>query len=251
MIRGVYASASGLDALLRRQEAMSQNLANLNTPGFKQELSLLQDWADSPLVAEDAISPDPAIGALPTGVNGSELRIDYSQGPLETTGRSLDVAILGDGFFRVQTPQGERLTRDGSFHRDSSGHLVTADGNFLLGDNGPIQIGEGSPSITEDGNIYLPGATGPAARISLVRADDPAGLVREADNLLAPGTAALQPLAPGATNLKQGLLEQANVDVSAVMVTMMMALRSYESVQRSLKMQDETIQRLMEITRLA
>jgi len=250
MIRGLYASASSLLSLLHRQEALSHNLANINTPGFKQEIvvaqkgttwALVQDWGNARY--------SPAIGGFTYVVEPAETEVDYRQGPLENTERPLDIAIIGDGFFRLQTPAGVRLTRDGTFHRDSAGNIVTADGYFLLGDNGPIRIGEGTPYIAADGSIYLPAQTTPAARIALGRVADVTMLQAEGDNLLNPGNTPVEIVAATQTSLKQGFVEQSNVDVSGTVVSMMLALRSYEATQRTLRLQDEALQRVLDVGR--
>ncbi|MCC7353016.1 MAG: flagellar hook-basal body protein [Anaerolineae bacterium] len=250
MIRGLYASASSLLSLLHRQEALSHNLANINTPGFKQEVvvaqkgttwGLVQDWGNARY--------SPTIGGFTYVVEPGETELDYRQGPLENTQRPLDIAIAGDGFFRVQTPDGVRLTRDGTFHRDSAGNIVTAEGYFLLGDNGPIRIGEGTPYVATDGSIYLPGQTTPAARIALARVGDVAALQTEGDNLLNPGNAPVEVIPPAQTVLKQGFVEQSNVDVAGTVVSMMLALRSYEATQRTMRLQDEALQRVLDVGR--
>jgi flagellar basal-body rod protein FlgG len=250
VIQGLYDDASSLDALLQRQEAYSQNLANVSTPGFKQEITRLEAAPDENMTRVDNTGTQ-SIGALSFGVDGSALTVDYSQGPIENTGHPLDLAIIGNGFFQVQTPQGLRLTRDGTFHKDSAGNIVTADGNYLLGTNGPIKLGTGDPTILEDGTIYMPGATAPTAQIALGTVANPAALVREDQNLLDPAGAAVQPVAAGIGTLKQGSIEQSNVDLSGVTVGMMQALRTYEAVQRSIQMQDTSLQQLMTVGQLS
>jgi len=250
MIRGIYAAASSLLSLLHRQEALSHNLANMNTPGFKQEVVLPQRGATWALVQDwGRAGQSPPIGGLTYTVERGNTEIDYRQGPLENTQRPLDLAIVGDGFFRVQTPEGVRLTRDGTFHRDSAGHLVTSDGYFLLGENGPLQIGEGDPYIATDGSIYMPGATAPVGRIALGRVADPTTLRPQGDNLWDPGNAPVEVMPPAQTTIRQGFIEQANVDVSGTVVSMMLALRSYEATQRTLRLQDEALQRVLDIGR--
>jgi flagellar basal-body rod protein FlgF len=250
MIRGIYSSASSLFTLLEKQEAYSHNLANLSTPGFKQEVVRAEEIGQQALARDYGSDGQTApIGHLPAGVTGDQLEIDYSQGPLDGTGRSLDVAIAGDGFFRIQTPQGERLTRDGTFHKDSNGALVTAAGYAVLGDNGPIRLGDGDLFIDDSGNIFMPNSKTPVARLSLGNVADTATLTPEADNLLAPGTGVVQVLGANQTHVKQGFVEHANVDVSGSVVGMMLALRSYEATQRTLQMQDEALQKLMDVGR--
>jgi flagellar basal-body rod protein FlgF len=250
MMRGIYTSTSSLLALLKRQESMSHNLANVETPGFKQEILVAKEGDAKVLTLDSSTSTGYTIGTLDLGVDSSQLQTDYSQGPLENTGQPLDVAITGDGFFRVQTPNGIQLTRDGTFRRDRDGYLVTSQGYYVLGDNGRIHLPEGSPYIADDGNIYVNGAT-PVGRISLAHVADPSTLQPGSDNLLDPANAQVTPLTAAQTKVKQRYLEQANVDVSGSVVGMMAALRSYEATQRALKLQDEALQKTMEIGRSA
>jgi flagellar basal-body rod protein FlgF len=249
MIRGLYASASSLLSILHRQEALSHNLANVNTPGFKQEVVVAQEGATWGLVQDWGNTQSSTIGGYTYAVESGETDIDYQQGPLEETQRPLDIAVTGEGFFRVQTPNGERLTRDGTFHRDSAGNVVTSEGYFLLGANGPIKIGEGTPYVATDGSIYLPGQTTPTARIALGRVADLATLQTEGDNLLDPGTTPAEVMTAAQTSMKQGFIEQSNVDVSGTMVSMMLALRSYEATQRTIRLQDEVLQQVLDVGR--
>jgi|YNPNPStandDraft_1061719.scaffolds.fasta_scaffold01583_11 flagellar basal-body rod protein FlgG len=248
MIRGLYSSSSSLLALLRQQEVLSHNLANIATPGFKQEIVLSQEGLRTSLVRDEGPTSEP-VGSLGLGVD-EMTRFDFSQGPLEHTQRPLDLAILGQGFFRVQTPDGIRLTRDGSFHRDAAGQLVTAAGYPVLGENGPIRIDGEDLFIDSDGRIYVRGSNGPVARITLVTVDL-ASLKPQAGNLWDPGDSPLTVMPAQETHMKQGFLEQANVDISRTVVGMMLALRSYEATQRSLHLQDEALRQLMDVARVA
>jgi flagellar basal-body rod protein FlgF len=252
MIRGIYGSASALDAYLRRQEAVAHNLANVSTTGFKQQRVMVAEGGDMALVLQTGAGTSDTIGSLPAGVATTEGMIDFSQGPLQNTQRSLDLAIAGEGFFRIQTPTGERLTRDGTFYADSAGRLCTADGGFLLGEAGPILVNGATPVVTEDGYVFVPGQAAPAGRISLAAVQDPATLDVEENGVFTP-TTPVQILTPGGggTQIKQGFLEGSNVDVAGSITAMMLGLRSYQAAQRSLQMQDETLQNLMEVGRTA
>ena len=250
MIRGMYSSTSNLLSLMRQQEVLSHNLANMSTPGFKQLVVPTREAGELALTPNAGGSVAGSIGMLPMGVNSSESLVDYTQGPLEATNRPFDLAILGDGFFRVQTPQGERLTRNGTFHRDAAGNLCNADGFFLLGENGPIQIGQGTPTIMGDGNIYMPGEEQPRARIALAQVDNLGALTADENGLIDAGNAGVQIMAGAQTNMKQGFREQANVDIGGTMVNMMRALRSYEATQRTFQIQDQTVQQLMDVGRV-
>ncbi|HIC88510.1 MAG TPA: flagellar hook basal-body protein [Anaerolineae bacterium] len=242
MIRGLYALAAALRANIKRQEAVSYNLVNVNTTGFKQNAFAVKSspvWSLVRLSGEPVEGEAPvAIGALGTGVTPAELSVDLAQGPLAASDRPLDLAIVGDGFFRVQTPAGERYTRDGSFHRDARGWLVTVDGYPVLGDEGPLQIGDGNVTIANDGTVYSDGTRVGRLSLAQIAAQD---LRREGDNLLAADPDAVQLLLAAETQVRQGFLEQSNVDLAGSVTAMMWALRAYEANQRILRLQDQTL----------
>src|SRR5262249_14205689 len=128
--------------------------------------------------AAPALQPSRALGVTTGGM------LDFSTGALRQTGRSLDVALTGDGFFVVQTPRGERYTRDGSFTLDAAGQLVTAHGDLVIGDGGPITIRPGEVSVSEDGRITVAGQE--MGRLKLVRFQEPrSALLKEGDSLFA------------------------------------------------------------------
>ncbi|MEZ4837370.1 MAG: flagellar hook-basal body protein, partial [Caldilineaceae bacterium] len=160
------------------------------------------------------------------------------------TERPFDLAVEGNGFFRVQTPDGERYTRDGSFHRDTLGQLVTRDGFYVLGENGqPVVLPPGETSIQPNGAVFVDNQQ--VAQIGLADVDDPAQWVQEEFNLFSADAAA--PLDPNTVSIKQGYLELSNVDENVQIVEMMRILRLYEANQRSLQVHDRALSNALSV----
>ena len=220
--------ASALKYWTTRQTVAANNLANVSTPGFKGEQVFAQLLNDATTVAGTAA--------------------DFTAGSMQPTGRALDVAIEGDGFFVVQTPGGERWVRGGAFSADREGQLIDAGGNPVLGHGGPIILPPGTPEITEFGEILVDGAS--AGRIKIERAPEGADIVREGANLWVPaqGKTVLPELE---VQVHQGHLESSNVDSVSAMVDMIDIQRTYAAIQRSMVTWDGTMQTITnEIGRL-
>lgn len=240
MIRGIYTSTAALRAATIHQTRLAHNIANLQTTGFKQVLTTHQAYELQRLGEYD--TEDAAllrgVGALEHGLLVPEEIVDFAQGPLQVTDRPLDLAIEGDAFFRIQTPEGERYTRDGSFHRDALGRLVTRDGHFVLGQDGqPLTLPAGQVTITDQGLIFVDGVQ--TGQLGLAGFPNGAGLVRENGNLYRAEGAAAGPAA-GAV-VQQGYLEGSNVDEEAQVLEMMRILRLYEANRKALQVQDQAL----------
>ncbi|GAB4558581.1 MAG: flagellar basal-body rod protein FlgF [Anaerolineae bacterium] len=248
MNRGIYSVTSGMESLLEWQTRLAHNVANLNTPGFKQELAVLQPMGTLNVAPVRGIpgSSVRVLGPVGLGVQAAEPMIDYSQGALEPRDDPLALAISGEGFFRVMTPDGERYTRNGQFGRDAAGYLVTSQGYRVLGPEGPIQLPDGEIVIDHEGRIWSAGEI--VGQLNLVRFPAPANVRRSADGLLAADE--VIPVGPGEATIHQGFVERANVDVTSVLVNMMITMRAYESNQKILKMQDESVGRLLDLGRV-
>ncbi|NLC77862.1 MAG: flagellar hook-basal body complex protein, partial [Clostridia bacterium] len=157
MIRGLYISASGMTAQELNQNRVTNNLANAGTTGFKKDVHVFRTFQDVMLERVNRLPSGTAerrmIGTTNHGTMVDATRTDYSDGLLQETGRPLDVALLGRGMFTVETPQGLRFTRDGSFQLDSEGYLVTATGDYVLGYQGPINLADEVFQITPEGEL--------------------------------------------------------------------------------------------------
>ena len=165
MVRGLYTGASAMIAQMRRIDVLSNNLANVNTPSFKRDSTLMKAFPEMLIrrINDDGVrvipigSYDlmPVIGKMGTGVEVNEVYTRFIQGSLKQTENDFDLSLDGTGFFSVMTEEGERYTRNGSFLIDSDGFLVTKEGYRVLGENGTIQIKKNNFLVDEDGNVFV------------------------------------------------------------------------------------------------
>lgn len=231
MDRGIYVALSGAVLQEKRLEFLSDNLANVNTAGYKKQKP----------VFEDAMPP--ADGTRVFSVM-SEVATDMSQGTTENTGRKLDVAIRGEGFFVVNTPAGQRYTRDGSFTVGTDGTLMTREGFRVEGEGGPVRLTSPDIGIDGQGNVSDKGAS--VAKLKLAAFNSPAALVREGSFYM-PSSPEIQPVAPSAdTQLEQGMIETSNVNAVRAMTTMIEASRSYETQTKMIQSIDDMTRKAIE-----
>lgn len=237
MDRGIYVALSGAVAQERRMELLADNLANVSTAGFKGQKA----------VFEEAV---PGFGNLLAGTNPrsftslDKVVTDMSQGMMENTGRSLDVAIEGDGFFTVKTPNGMRYTRDGSFSLTADGTLVTREGYQVMGEKGPVLLTGPEVSISSTGDIEANGIV--VDKLRLVSFNNVMNLVREG-NLFAPAddTVKVVPVDPK-TTVAQGYVENSNINAVRAMTEMIDAMRSYETHAKMVQTMDEMTRKSIE-----
>lgn len=234
-----YSAVFGALTQQHRLDVIANNLANMNTTGFKSDKLAFRDTFRR--YAHDLLNPNQTLDQKVPWPRGyvlaqpriAERVIDLSQGILKSTGNPLDLAITGDGFFRVQTSGGEEsLTRQGVFHRSAEGYIVDGHGNRLLGEGGPIQIPEtGSVLVGGDGAVTVDG--GLIDTISLVSVPDPGALEKMGNSLLRiRPDSGVQPLPAAEATVEQGFLEATNVEVVSEMVNMIEALRAFEAYQK-------------------
>ena len=165
MVRGVYTGASGMIAEQYRLDVVANNLANVDKPGFKRDTATFKSFPEmmAARTEDDGVvifplgSTDirPYVGRLGTGVEVNEVFTEWEQGSLRETGNQLDIALGDKGFFAVETPHGERYTRNGSFLLDKDNYLVTKHGYKVMGENGYIQIKTNNFNIDEEGRISI------------------------------------------------------------------------------------------------
>jgi flagellar basal-body rod protein FlgF len=241
MIKGLYAAASAMLAGVTRQQAIAHDVANMETPGFKQVLTSLKDFMNTNVNITNPNDPNKSfttLGRLGLGVESVPDTTDFSQGAMMETGNPLDLALDGPGFFRVKTPDGERLTRDGRFILDTSGSLVTIDGYAVLNSSGaPIKLADGEVNFADDGTITVNGDA--AGQLGIVSFLDPRNeLVRDDNNtFIAKGTA---------TGTEKGVvvqsyLESSNSNTASLMTQLVQVTRSYEAAQQLVSNQDELL----------
>ncbi|MDR3310586.1 MAG: flagellar hook-basal body protein [Oscillospiraceae bacterium] len=240
MVRGFYIAATGMMVQRRNMEIVTHNITNADTIGYKKEIMGIHSF-DSELVRRlnDYGVPVRSTGTGPLNF-GAQVDfnfVDFSTGGFEETGRATDLAIAGDAFFAVETPQGTRYTKCGAFYLNGDGYLTDGDGNFLLGENGRVFVGGGDFAVGEDGSVTVNGAV--VNKIRAVSFADNIALRQQGDNLYFAGA---QPLAePKEFAILQGFVENSNVDVGREMVDMITVYRTYETNQRMLTMIDETV----------
>jgi len=240
MIKGLYSAVSAMMMNAKRQEMLAHNISNMGTPGFKQVMSSALDFIKTPVVNSPGgilkENTQQYVGMLGLGVQNGPQFTDFSQGALDNTGNPLDLALQGDGFFTVKTPEGTRYTRDGRFLRDAQNNLVTVDGNQVLGKNNqPIKLPDGDVSVTADGTINSGAATVGKLAIGFFQNPDQE-LVRSKGNLFS-GPA--QPTGKGVPQVAQGVLEASNADPTSLMTEMTEIARSYEIAQKMVQNEDE------------
>jgi flagellar basal-body rod protein FlgG len=254
MMRALWSAASGMIAQQYNMDTISNNLANVNTTGFKQNIARFQD-----LVYQQLQGPGSPVGAsivpfgqqVGLGVKVSSSEKIFTQGSLVSTGNPLDAAIEGDGFFQITLPDGTTgYTRDGSFKQDANGSVVTAAGNFV---QPQITIPQNaiSVSIGLDGTVsaQVPGSSQPQTlgQLQLARFVNPAGLSPITGGNYYTQTAASGPpivTTPGlngAGTLLGGYNEQSNVQVVNEIVNMIVAQRAYEANSKAIGASDQML----------
>jgi flagellar basal-body rod protein FlgG len=234
MERGLYIAATGMMSDMVRQDVIANNLANVNTVGFKGD-SVVNETFSSLYLSN--LRDGQQVGGINLGTRVAGTITDFSQATLRNTGDPLNFALGGDGFFAVQTPTGVMFTRDGQFTRSTDGYLVTQDGNYVLGSQGQrLQIGSGDPSVSVDGTI-LDANHNPLGKLGVFTLD-----VNSARKV---GENAWKGVVTGgmptSTQIKQGWVENSGVNSVSEMVDMIDTLRSYESAQKAITAIDGTL----------
>ena len=164
VVRGLFTAASGMNVQQNRLDEIANNLANVDLNGYKKDTAIQKAFPEMLMrrMNDDgvyrfpfgSVDTAPIVGTLGTGVETNEVYTNFTQGPLKQTENDFDLALEGSGFMTVQTPQGERLTRNGAFLVNSDGYLVTKTGDFVLGENGPIKLKKNNFVIDQDGTVW-------------------------------------------------------------------------------------------------
>jgi flagellar basal-body rod protein FlgG len=260
MIRSLWIAKTGLDAQQTQLDVISNNLANVSTNGFKRSRAVFEDLLYQNLRQPGAQSSQtqqvPTGLMVGTGVRPVATARMFTQGNLQQTGNSLDIAINGQGFFQVQMPDGTvGYTRDGSFHRDSTGIMVTSNGQPL---QPQITIPANALSITvgQDGTVQavVPGQTAPQTlgTIQLANFVNAGGLQPHGQNVFTETAASGTPqtAAPGANGLgvlNQGYVETSNVNVVEELVSMIQTQRAYEINSKAIQTSDQMLAKLAQL----
>lgn len=282
MLRGIYTAASGMLAGQRRSEMLTNNLANVNSPGYKADEAVFRSFPEYLLSAVDqeqgpSMVPPKKIGVLPYGVYMHELIPHFAQGDLQETQNTLDVAIFDEAlppvevngkpqqprlFYTVQKGEETFYTRNGSFTLDTQNQLVTGDGSLVLDSQGqPIELPSDQFRIDERGFIYDEqgdqvtnrlNANEPVypVQLGLVQVNNPYDLIKTENNAFRWQGQGEPTPSEGPYQLRQGFIERSNVDSQQTMVDLMQNVRSFENNQKVLTAYNDTLSRLFESARL-
>ncbi|MAG13783.1 MAG: flagellar biosynthesis protein FlgC [Spirochaetales bacterium] len=276
MLRGIYTGASGMVAQMHRMDAMANNLANVDVTGYKRDMSVSKAFPELLLrrVNDEGVykfpfgsaEVGPIVGTLGTGVELNELFTDFTQGPLKETNNPFDLALEGRGFFSVDTPQGERYTRNGTFILGKEGFLLTKDGMPVLGENGLIQIKKHNFIIDGDGRVFQNGtfSNNPQRLVSVDENEwenmelidalkisefrRPRYLKKQGASLwisTVESGEALNPVEGQRPKVHHGFLESSNVNPVTEMVRMIEVNRAYEANQKAIQSQDSITGKLI------
>lgn len=279
MIRGIYTGASGMVAQMHRMDALSNNLANVDVTGYKRDTSISKAFPEMLIrrVNDNGVykfpfgsaEVGPVVGKLGTGVEYNESYTVFEQGALKETGNPFDLALDGEGFFSVETANGERFTRNGTFVLGKEGLLLTKEGEPVNGENGPIRIKKNNFVIDGAGRVFQNGAysDNPERLVSveenqwenmelvdtlkLVDFTRPRYLRKQGDSLWmdtvesGPALNLNESLRP---KVYQGFLEASNVNPVREMVNLIEVNRAYEANQKTIQTQDNLAGKLLNET---
>ncbi len=263
MLRGFYTAASGMKAQQRRQEVLSNNLANAQTPGFKQDHAAVRAFPELlikrmgketiPTTRAFSVPTQQAIGSLNTGVYVQETIADHQQGGIQETGMTTDMALInvalpdetGGLFFAVQNGDGDvRYTRNGNFTIDGEGYLTTNQGYYALNQAGEPIFTDGQVfTVTNEGELELAGAVIP---LNIVYTENVNDLIKDDHDLFtftegAGEAVDARGMAGVSFAVQQRYLESSNVDLVRTMTDMMQAYRTFEVNQKILQGYDQSM----------
>ncbi len=245
MVRGLYTAAMGMNVQAQRLDIVSNDLANAGTTGYKKDVAVVSSFKEEYIARlndSQNFKPNNAIiGKITYGAKVDEVYTDFTQGSVVPTSSATDLAIQGDGFFTIQTPNGLAYTRDGNFEINQYGQLVTLEGYLVMGQEGPIEFGEdyftqaGSIVVQNNGDIYLGGAY--IDTLDMASFTDNRSLTKLGDNLYTSNGERTE----FTGSLIQNFLETSNVNTVSAMVDMITVARAYETNQKMIQTQDNLL----------
>ena len=233
MIKGIYTSGSGMLPRMLKQDIFANNMANANTVGYKKDnvfLQQLEKARQNRDLVTDLEWETPMV---------DDVYIDFGQGQLQETKQPLNVAIDGNGFFVVETDDGERYTRSGVFQLTAEGNLIDSNGNNVLSDAGPIVINGDEVVINQEGTVFVDGNE--VSRLRVVDFNQPYNLTKVNEGYLVPESPEDAPQDAQGVEIRQGFVEASNVNIIESMVDMIISFRAYEAGQKAIHSQDETL----------
>jgi flagellar basal-body rod protein FlgF len=232
MDAAMYKALSGAIAQMRKLEVASQDLANVNTSGYKGQRLAFNEVLAARLAAGTRSGGFVAVG---------DQRTNFLQGELQGTGNPFHLAVDGEGYFVVETARGERYTRSGGFTLSADGTLITPQGEPLMGEGGLIQLTGGKMEIGVDGTVHS--ENGELGKLRIVRFLDGRQVAKEGANLFRSEPANVEDMTT--PSVAQGSLEQSNVNPIDSMVSMITIQRQFEAYERAMKLMDGATQKMI------
>lgn len=234
MIQGISLATQGMSALAQKQDQIANNLANVNTTGYKQGNLFIKSYEK--YVNNEKLEP-----FANREIKADEVYIDYREGRMKKTGNDLDFFIKGSGFFTVMTAGGVRYTRNGNFSLNPDGFLITSDGSKVMSKNGFIRFHRdgGKIRVNHDGEVMQGEEV--TGRLKIVDFKKPYRLLRDGNSYFRPQLPDNPIVQSPGFIIKQGFLEGSNVNAIQNMVEMISAFRNYEADQKALQAQDQTL----------
>jgi flagellar basal-body rod protein FlgF len=232
MDAAMYKALSGAVAQMRHLETASQDLANVNTAGYKRQRLAFSEVLAKRLPADDRPGGLVAIAGQHT---------QFAQGEVHGTGNPFDFALEGDDFFVIQTARGERYTRNGAFTLKPDGTLSTPKGDPVLGDGGPLQISGNKIEVALDGTVRS--EQGEIGKIKFIRFTDPRKVVKEGANLFVTEPANVAPSTD--VRVVQGSIEQSNMNPVDGMISLITINRQFEAYERAMKLMDSITEKMV------
>lgn len=246
MLRGLYTAVTGLKAAANTINVTGNNITNSETTGFKEDGVVCSSF-NQYMINRNGNHSAANIGGMTSGAILDEVYTGFQPGAIKQTGRALDFAIEGDGFFTVKTADGQtKLTRNGQFFLNENGYLIDAAGNTVMTGNGPIKVDSADIAISTTGEVFAGGQS--AGKLLITCPTDLNVLVKEDGTLFSYNGGATTAF-EGA--ICQGVLESSNVDLTDEMSDLMASSRSYQSCSQIIKMLDQITEKTVtEIARL-
>ncbi len=242
MLKGIYSAASGMTSQMMLTDVVADNLANMNTPGYKASGVEFKPFGQT-LIDYMGNNQTKPLGTMASGSEVMATVVNFAQGDLTQTGSPLDLALHGQGFFTVKVPQTGQIlyTRAGNFTRDEKGYLITMDGERVQGDHGDILIPKGAKKIdiSEIGEVKVDGNT--VGKLKIAQFQNMLSLKRMGSSLFETTETPLPKIS--GVQVEQGFLERSNVNMISQMVNSISGLRTYETMQKTIQLQNETLQK--------
>jgi len=241
MFPGMYSAAKAMQVAERQHEVSASNLAHMNLPGHRRKLFANAEFGSylNPGGSQEQAGSESS--------NADNIATDFTMGTMKQTGRSLDVAIEGEGFFTLQGPDGKLFTRNGGFQINGDGEIISVDGLPVLGDRGPLRVPAGTSSeavlIDPAGRVYA--GTTQVGQLEVALPQSNEDLQQVGDTLFAVADEATVRTEEG--NFRQGMLELSNVTPVNELVNLLVASRHYEAAQRTMRAISDALQNRIDL----